>query len=431
MSAITRVANAFVTQHPGEASRILERMPAAESLVVLARLSSRHAVEALRRMSRHDAASILAESPDDLGKKWLEALDPVRAAQLVGHLDEGERERRMATLDPPLAAEIEAILTYPPGTAGSLMEGRVLTFDERDTVDEALTRLRGFGSRVTDLVICDADGLITGSVALQDAAAAEGDVPLGSLRAGDPVTVHVMASRDDVMELIEQHRLASLAVTDLDGRLVGVIRHNALVRAAQQDALADAQRMVGAGKEERALSTPWLAIKNRLPWLQINLATAFLASAVVGAFDSTIAQVTALAVLMPVVAGQSGNTGAQALAVTSRGLALREIRASHWFRVVRKEAVVGAGSGVAVALVTAAGVYAWSRNAVLAGVISVAMVLSMALAAVAGAIIPIVLTVLGRDPATAASIILTTVTDVVGFLSFLGFATLMLGALSG
>ena len=170
------------------------------------------------------------------------------------------------------------------------------------------------------------------------------------------------------------------------------------------------------------------AVRKRLPWLQVNLITAFVACAVVGLFESTIAQYTALAVLLAVVAGQSGNTGAQALAVTMRGLALREIRAAQWSRVVVfKETNVGFWNGLTVALTTAVGVLAWSGSYGLALIIATSMVFSMVIAGIAGAAIPIVLTVLGQDPAQSSSIIVTTVTDVIGFFSFLGIATLLAG----
>jgi magnesium transporter len=172
-----------------------------------------------------------------------------------------------------------------------------------------------------------------------------------------------------------------------------------------------------------------VAVKKRLPWLNINLLTAFLAAAVVGLFESTIAQFTALAVLLPVVAGQSGNTGAQALAVTMRGLALREVRVRHWLRVALKEAVAGALNGIAIALVTGLGVLVWSRSFGLTLVIFLAMILSMVIAGVAGAAIPMLLSALRQDPAQSGSIVLTTVTDVMGFFSFLGLATMMSGML--
>jgi len=216
---------------------------------------------------------------------------------------------------------------------------------------------------------------------------------------------------------------------DFEGRVQGVIRQAALVSAAQADATADMQAMVGASRDERALSGFGFAVRRRLPWLQINLVTAFVAAGVVGIFEGTIARFTALAVLLPVVAGQSGNTGAQALAVTMRGLALREIRPRHWLRVASKEVAAGAINGIAVALVTGLAVLVWSRSPGLAAVISTAMVMSMVIAGLAGASIPIMLTIVGQDPASASSIVLTTVTDVVGFLSFLGLATLAAGFL--
>lgn len=162
----------------------------------------------------------------------------------------------------------------------------------------------------------------------------------------------------------------------------------------------------------------------RLPWLQINLLTAFLAASVIGLFEGTIAKFTALAVLLPVVAGESGNAGAQALVVTIRGLVLREISLRHWSMVVFKEMNVGLMNGFAVAATTALGVYIWSRSVGLVLVIAAAMVISMVAAGFAGALVPIMLQRFGQEPAQSSSIILTTVTDVVGFFSFLGIATL-------
>jgi magnesium transporter len=266
-------------------------------------------------------------------------------------------------------------------------------------------------------------------VSLQDVALAPSATPLGGLVAGPAPRVMVTAGREEVVETMAGGALASLAVVDYDQRLRGVIRHSALVAAAEREASADIQAMVGASKEERALSPVWFAVRKRLPWLQINLATAFLASAVVGVFEETIARVTALAILLPVVAGQSGNSGAQALAVTMRGLVLREIRVRQWPRVLMKELVVGAVNGLAVAVVCAGGVLVWSGSIGLSLVIGAAMVCSMVAAGMAGAAVPTLLSALRQDPVQSASIILTTITDVVGFLAFLGLARLFIGFL--
>jgi len=189
------------------------------------------------------------------------------------------------------------------------------------------------------------------------------------------------------------------------------------------------QTMVGANKDERALSPVWFSVRKRLPWLQLNLVTAFIAASVVGLFESTIAKFTALAVLLPIVAGQSGNTGAQSLAVVIRGLALRDIRPSEWLRVSGKEVYVAFLNGLAVAMTACLAVALWSKSLGLTIVIGVSMVISMVIAGLSGAIIPITLKAMKQDPAQSSSIVLTTVTDVVGFFSFLGLAALFSGFL--
>jgi magnesium transporter len=305
------------------------------------------------------------------------------------------------------------------------MDPRAPAFRSEVTVDQALARLRSLETkRVYNLFLVDGEGHLTGSVRLQDAALAPPATPLRDLSKGTPVSVPALASREEVVEMLNRHNLASFPVVDFEGRLIGVIQHDVLLAAAEEEASLDMQTMVGVSKEERALSKVSFAVRKRLPWLQINLATAFLAASVVGLFEETIAKFTALAVLLPVVAGQSGNTGAQALVVTMRGIALREINVRHWPRVTLKELSVGVLNGVAVSVVTCLGVFAWSGSAGLCLVIGVAMVTSMAIAGAAGGAIPLMLDALGQDPAQSSSIVLTTITDVVGFFSFLGLATI-------
>jgi magnesium transporter len=221
----------------------------------------------------------------------------------------------------------------------------------------------------------------------------------------------------------------ALPVVDIEQRLVGTIQGQGLIDALREDLVTNMQTMVGVSKEERALSSSWFAVKKRLPWLQVNLLTAFLAAAVVGAFEGTIAKYTALAILLPIAAGQSGNTGAQALAVTMRGLTLREVTVKNWLRITLKELGAGLINGFATAITCGLGVYLWSKSVGLALIIALAMISSMAIAAVAGALVPLGLKRIGQDPALSSSIILTTITDIAGFMSFLGIATLLSGML--
>ena len=311
------------------------------------------------------------------------------------------------------------------------METRLFSVSIDASVGETLGRYRDARARSADIPVIDRTGALRGVVSLHDLVAEDAARPVAPLVQTDAARVTGMAPREEVVELLTTYKLRSLPVVDAHGLLIGILRHDALVNAATADAAAKLQQMVGAGAQERALSSAGVAVKSRLPWLQINLITAFMASAVVGYFEDTIAQITALAVLLPVAAGQSGNTGAQALAVTMRGLALREIRVSHVWRVLRKECAAGLINGVMVGLTSALGVYIWSRSLPLAALMAVAMVCSMIVASMSGAAIPAILTKLGRDPATAASILLTTVTDVVGFVTFLGLATLFADMLVG
>jgi magnesium transporter len=293
------------------------------------------------------------------------------------------------------------------------------------TAQEALTRLRQTKRRgLRELYLVDDDGRLDGRVYIQDLALADPDESLARIARKIADAVQDTAAREEVVEKMQQDTVTDLPVIDFDGRLVGVIRQAKLATAVQQETTLDIQTMVGASRDERALSPATFAVIKRLPWLQINLLTAFLAASVVGLFESTIAKYTALAVLLPVVAGQSGNAGAQALAVTMRGLVLREISLRHWPKVVFKEVSVGLMNGFAVAATTALGVYVWSKSFGLVMVIAAAMVISMVAAGFAGALVPIMLQRFGQDPAQSSSIILTTVTDVVGFFSFLGIATL-------
>jgi len=424
------LTHGFLELYPAEAARVINNLPGREIVRLIESIPGPSATAICQRMTPDAAAQTLESIDGKLAVQIISALNPTQAAALLARIDEAARLRLLRSLEPGIAKELNLLMSYPADRAGSLMDPRVTTFHPEATVKEARARIRGLrGKRVYDIYLVDENGLLTASVPLQEIILARPNRRLTDLSNDAPTSVHAMSTREEVVELLNQRRLPSLAVVDLEQRLLGVIRHDALVAAAQEEMSADIQTMVGASKEERALSRATFAVRKRLPWLQINLATAFLAASVVGIFEDTIARFTALAVLLPVVAGQSGNTGAQALAVTMRGLSLREIRLHHWLQVSLKEINVSAVNGVAVALTTAAGVYVWSQSAGLALVIMLSMIISMIAAGLAGAIIPMVLTAVGQDPAQSSSIILTTVTDVIGFFSFLGIATMLAGML--
>lgn len=423
------LARALLRTDPEEAARVVEGARDAETAAFLAGEPAESTAAVLRRLTPDRGARVLAALDPEVVRVQAALLNPARVAAMVARLDPEEREGVLAPLDPAVADELRELAEFPAETAGALMDPRVTTFRPDTPVRDVLRRLRRFRSRrILDLFLVDAEGRLAGAVPLQEAVLASPDSSLGALGEMPPSVLSV-ASREEIVQTFEESGASSLPVLDVEGRLLGVLRQREIVAAAREQATASAVTMVGASQEERALSSPAFAMRKRLPWLQVNLLTAFLAASVVGLFEETIAQVTALAVLLPVVAGQSGNTGAQALAVTMRGLALREIRVRQWLPVAAKELLAGAGNGVAVAAVTSGAVYVWSGSGGLALVIGTSMVLSMTLAGFSGASIPILLTMLRQDPAQSSSIILTTVTDVVGFMSFLGIATLLASTL--
>lgn len=414
----------FLAEYPAEAARAIERAEPG-ALTALATHPPHLLAPVWERLSPFVALRLLGALPAEHAAALLAELQPSAAAELLARMEPAERAGWLDRIAPAIRRELSELLEYPPDSAGRLMSRRLGFFRRDMSVADASARLRELGVHDSrSLFLVDDELRLDGRVAIQALALAPLDATLDQLAEPAHTRADALSPRSELVELLDRHRLTDLPVVDANGRLIGVVPETELLAAVQVDAAGDIQAMVGASRDERALSPAGFAVRKRLPWLQINLLTAFLAASVVGIFEHTIAQYTALAVLLPVVAGQSGNAGAQALAVTMRGLALREITTRHTLTLVLKEFRVGLLNGIAVAATTAAGVYIWSGSWGLALIISISMVLSMVAAGFAGALVPVTLRRMGQDPATSSSIILTTVTDVAGFFSFLGIATL-------
>lgn len=425
-AAVSALNARYLSSFPLEAAKRIEALPFDETAAIL----SGQEVETLRPLwdflAPDVAAAVISRLDDGFVNRLLQDMNPNQVLTILRQLDGSVRDRILSLLGDDLSKDLEELATYPDDSAGRLMEARIIVFRAEMTIAQTLDRLRESRLRgLQSVFLVDDDNVLASKVDVHDIATAAPGQVLGDLARPISVAVNPMTPRDEVVELFERYRLPNIPVISLDGKLIGVVRYSSLVEALEQVASASIQTMVGASKDERAMSKAGFAVKKRLPWLQINLLTAFLAAAVVGLFEDTIAQFTALAVLLPVVAGQSGNAGAQALAVTMRGLALREITDRQWLPVTRKEVVVGLVNGIAVALTCGVGVLVWSGSFGLVLVIAMSMVLAMIAAGFAGAVVPIALKRLGQDPAQSSSIILTTVTDVAGFFSFLGIATLL------
>lgn len=428
---VDALSERFIAINPISAAHQLELHDPSDISEILSGYSPTATVPVWEALPPGISDAAFAFLPHQYAVDIANSIDAVLAASILSRVSEAQREAVLADLSKDKAWELGQLMAYPPSTAGSMMDPRVLAFHPTTTVDEAIPILRARGRRENhELYIVDEKSQLKGAVDIKYLVLSAGSQKLEEI--AQPVTAVIQAldPRDDVVEKFELSKLPELPVIDSASKLVGVVRHSELVDAVRQDATADMVTMVGGSRDERATSTSWFAIRKRLPWLQINLLTAFMAAAVVGLFEGTIAKFTALAVLLPVVAGQSGNAGSQALAVTMRGLALREIRVRQWMSVLRKEVNTGFWNGIGIAVTCGIGVFIWSQQIGLVIVIMSSMIIAMVAAGMAGALVPIVLSRLGQDPAVASSIILTTVTDIAGFMSFLGIATLLSGMLS-
>lgn len=421
-----RLRGAYLDQFPDRAARSLEDLPVDELMRELADIEAATLVGVMEKLSTGRALAVFGLLDEarrtellELGSRrlalvWLSALNEVERGEMLSRLSDAARE------------DLSRLVDFDENSAGRLMDRPVDAIRADMTVAEALAVVRRSPfERLRSVFVVDGGNRLVGKVPMQALALARPEQRLSELTVLPEGVVTVDADREEIVEQLDTYRVDSVPVVDLEGRLVGVVRYQQLFESIENVATADLQKMVGGSADERALSTATFAVKKRLPWLHINLLTAFLAASVVGLFESIIAQFTALAVLLPVVAGQSGNAGSQALAVTIRGLALKEVGIRDWKLILTKEVWVGAIDGAALAVTCGLGVFLWSQSLGLAVVIGVAMVLSMVAAGISGALVPLILTRIGQDPATASSIILTTVTDVAGFFSFLGTATLL------
>ena len=423
--ALESLVRSFVIQHPEDAARSLESLGASDAGEILRSLPPRSAGAVLERLAAEPAGAILGEIGPEATREMLDHLPPRHAAAILHHVDDALRTATLAGLPAVRARQIRDLLVYPSHTAGGMMEPHVTSIAVDLTVGDAIDAIRRAPRQTLYyLYVTDREGRLAGVLNMRELLLAQPSDPVETMVHRDVVSVPATMDREELAALMTDRRFIALPVVDQDGRLLGIVKHDEVIEAVQEEAFGDLQKLSGAGEDERALSPVSTVVKKRLPWLLVNLATAFLASAVIGVFEGVIEKVTALAVLLPIVAGQGGNTGAQSLAVVIRGIALRELGSGASRRVILKETLAAMLNGLAVAVATGACVFFWDGRIGLVLVIASAMVVNMTAAGFAGAGIPLLLRAAGRDPAQSASIFLTTVTDIVGFAAFLGFAML-------
>jgi magnesium transporter len=276
------------------------------------------------------------------------------------------------------------------------------------------------------LYVIDARRHLVGVVSLRRLLLVRPETPLKRIMTTDLISVRVDINQEEVARLVASYNLLAIPVVDEENKLVGVITVDDVIDVIKDEATEDVYRLAGLASDDRVFTSPSDSLKKRLPWLVVNLATAFIAASVVKLFEGTIGVVTSLAVFMPVVAGMGGNAATQTLAVIVRGIAIGELTWTNTRKALLKEAAVGLGNGFACGIVGAGVVWLMQGNPFLGAILGLAMIINMFVAAIAGTLIPLSLRALKVDPALASSVFITTLTDVFGFLSFLGLGALFI-----
>lgn len=395
--------------------------------------SSESLLDAVSQSGAHDAADLLEQASGEDAACVLQQLNPMVAQQVLEEMQEQPRTAALTFVPLQKARQWAKNREYPEDSVGWLMEAPVAVFRPEATARDTIEEVRNLSKKafVTYGYITDEAGHLKGLLVMRDLMLAAPEARLEDIMIREPFTLDPAMELTEAMRVVVNKHYPVYPVCDQGGILLGLVRGQALFEARAIEISAQVGSMVGVEKEER-LSTPLLrSLRFRHPWLQINLVTCFVAAAVVGVFQGTLDRMVLLAVFLPVLAGQSGNTGCQALAVALRGMTLGDLKPGEERQLVLKEGLLGLLNGMLVGISAGIGMWAYARyNAnphalTLAGVVWLAMTASCVVSGLSGALIPLLLRKLGADPATASSIFLTTATDVISMGTFLGLATLL------
>lgn len=420
---------------------LLEPMHAADIADVIEQLSPGERREFLSLYSGEIDGEILSEIDESIREEVVEQLPPEVLAEAVREMDsddvvdlledleEPEQRAVLAALDDSDRAAVEKSLTYPEYSAGRLMQREVVVAPEHWSVGETIDFLRHeeeLPEQFYHVVLVDPRRRPVGYVTLGKLLSSPRATALNEITEDSFRTISVLQDEEDVAYAFNKYHLISAPVVDEYDRLVGVITIDDAMSVLDEEAEEDILRLAGVGDESSISDTVFETARQRVPWLAVNIVTAIAAASVISLFEGSIAQIVALAVLMPIVASMGGNAGTQTLTVAVRGLATKSLTPQNVLRVVRREMAVGLINGGIFAIVMGAVAYLWFGSWALAGVIASAMVVNLFVAALGGILVPLTLEKVGADPALASGTFVTTITDMVGFFAFLGLATVVL-----
>jgi magnesium transporter len=431
VGASANLLNLLQKQHPADLGQIFSELidkdrEAAFSL--LAERNGRLAMEAVSELGPEAGARLLALRPAEEIARLAQEIPSDDAAALIDYLPEDLSGAVLDLMRPKESGVVENLLEYDEQTAGRIMNPHVFALNEDMTVGEAITELQT--NRDVEMVfylyVVDERRHLVGVTSLRRLLLVAPETPLKRIMTADLISARADMDQEEVARQVASYNLLAIPVVDDENKLVGVITVDDVIDVIKDEATEDIYRLAGVSGDEHVFTPAGESLRKRLPWLGVNLATAFMAAAVVGAFEGTIEQITALAVFMPIVAGMGGNAAMQTLTVIVRGIALGELSWANSRKALLKEATVGVGNGLALGLVAALVAWITRGDPVLGVLLGAAMIINMFVAATAGTLIPLGLRAAGVDPALASSVFITTMTDVVGFASFLGLARIFL-----
>lgn len=429
----------------GRAERLLGRVHPADLGPLLADLTPdeiRTVIDLL--FNQHRAATLLRELPKELLPQIFDAITDVRLADVLARLEiddlsllieyvpEDRREAVREFLPQHRRDELLHASLYPPDSAGRVMTTRFFALDEKMSAQEAIDSIRAGGDPedpVLYLYVVDDERHLMGVVPIRRLVAAPPDTPVSDLTARETIRVPPEADQEEVAQMVARYDLLAVPVTDADARLLGIITVDDVIDVITEEATEDMYHLAGLSEEDRVFTSARVSIRKRLPWMLLNLGTAFTAASVVGMFERTLDELVSLAVFLPVVAGVGGNGGIQTLTVITRAIALGEIEFSSGLRAVGKEMAVGLVIGLSAGVLAGIMATLWQGNPVLGLVLLLAMMITLTVAGLLGASVPLILKAMGQDPAVGAGVLVTFCTDALGFFSFLGIATLLLDRL--
>ena len=412
----------FRQLYPVDQGDVLENMAESSQVLLLEALSPTETADILEEMEPQAAADVSKEVPSDRLARILEQTSTDVAADILQLLPEENLEQTLQAMSD--AQEVTSLLQYRTDSAGGLMTLDYPVVREMVTSPNALDQLRLLGpeaENINSLLVVDDHDRLVGSLSIARLALARPTSVVGDIAEHDVISVTAETDQEECARLMERYNLIQLPVVDQNGRLTGVILAQDMVDVVVEEATEDMYRMAGVAGE-RVMGPLGNSLRRRLPWLYINLATVLLAGLMISFFESTIFKFTALAVFLPVVAGQGGIGGTQTVTLVVRSMALGELPRNLSRRILKREVALGLINGALLGLVVGLVAYGWKNNVTLAVVLGAAMLGNMLVAGLAGAGVPLLLRRLGLDPAVSSAVFVTTFTDVIGFLLFLGLA---------